>query len=35
LSAQASTIDGFAAPRAMPVINPWFIALTVTLATFM
>jgi MFS transporter, DHA2 family, multidrug resistance protein len=35
LSAQASTIDGFAPQRAAAGINPWFIALTVTLATFM
>jgi MFS transporter, DHA2 family, multidrug resistance protein len=35
LAAQASTIEGFAPQRAAARINPWFIALTVTLATFM
>jgi MFS transporter, DHA2 family, multidrug resistance protein len=35
LTAQASTIDGFSSQRAVGGINPWFIALTVTLATFM
>src|SRR6202042_506465 len=35
MASQAATIDGFANPRATPAINPWFIALTVTLATFM
>ena len=35
LAAQASTIDGFAPQHAAAGINPWFIALTVTLATFM
>jgi MFS transporter, DHA2 family, multidrug resistance protein len=35
LAARAPTIEGFAPQRAAAGINPWFIALTVTLATFM
>src|SRR3984957_11288299 len=35
LAAQASTIEGIAPQRVATAINPWFIALTVTLATFM
>ena len=35
MAAQASTIEGFTPQRAAAGINPWFIALTVTLATFM
>jgi MFS transporter, DHA2 family, multidrug resistance protein len=35
LATQSSTIEGFEAQRTVAGINPWFIALTVTLATFM
>jgi MFS transporter, DHA2 family, multidrug resistance protein len=35
LAVQSSTIEGFVPQRTTAGINPWFIALTVTLATFM
>jgi MFS transporter, DHA2 family, multidrug resistance protein len=34
-SVSEQTVGRTAAPKALPVINPWIIALTVTLATFM